>query len=239
MLCIQEHKLRVGRLSRISQEVWPGSHWLCAPAADGVNALRNPEVTAGRGGIALGISLDLAPYITHEGITRCGRAVWICLNHPDWGRLGLLGVYGPNSSEGRTDLWNVLYHTLDTSYRWIMQGDFNMTDHPNAQWGGAGSGGVAAGRESRAWKQLIRKFSLADSFTPRRGHLLFSWDSMQLHCHNPANTTRPPGGRILRRLAWLCLLRPRPSVGRSDGGPQGPQAFLSQDEPISPFKPNL
>lgn len=39
------------------------------------------------------------------------------------------------------------------------------------------------------------------------GHLLFSWDSMQQHRHNPVNTTRPPGGRILRCLdrTYFCM----------------------------------
>lgn len=185
-------------------------------AADGIHALRNPEVEAGRGGVALGISMDLAPFINQEGITRCGRAVWICLDHPDWGRLGLLGVYGPNTSEERTALWGALVHILDDSYRWIMQGDFNMIDHPTAQWGG--TGGVASGREGRAWAQLLRKFSLLDSFSPRRGHLQFSWDSMQHHRHNPANSTRPPGDRILRRIDRTYF---------AQGGPGTPWEFTS------------
>lgn len=115
MICIQEHKLRPARLSRISNEVWPGIHWLCAPAADGIHA-RNPEVEAGCEGVSLGISLELSTFISHEGITTCGRAVWICLIHPDWGRIGLAGIYGPNSSEGGMALWSKLFALLDPSY---------------------------------------------------------------------------------------------------------------------------
>lgn len=104
VICIQEHKLRTGRLTRISHEVWAGAHWLCAPAAEGIHAIRNPDVEAGRGGVALGIGLDLVPFISQEGISICGRAVWICIIHPIWGRLGIVGAYGPNTGEGRTAL---------------------------------------------------------------------------------------------------------------------------------------
>lgn len=128
--------LRAGRLNKIPFEVCPWIHWLCAPVEDGIHALRNPEVEAGRGGFALSIGLDLAAFITQEGITRCGCAVWTCLAHPEWGRLGILGVYGPNSGEGRTALWSLLFHILDSSYRWIMLGDYNLIDNQNSQWGG-------------------------------------------------------------------------------------------------------
>lgn len=65
VLCLQEHKLKVGRLSRIYNEVCSGAHWLCALAAEGIHALRNPEVEASEGGGALGINLELAHYISH------------------------------------------------------------------------------------------------------------------------------------------------------------------------------
>lgn len=158
------------------------ANWLCAPAAEGIHAPRNPEVEAGRGGVAIGIKLEIAPYISHEGVSTCHKAVWICLIHPDWGRIGLVGIYGPNMGEGRTALWNELFHSLDSSYRWIMLGDFNMTDAHGDQWGGTRA--RVFGREGRAWQNLTRKFLLVDTFNPRRGHLCFSWDSMRIHRHN-------------------------------------------------------
>lgn len=82
----------MGRLSRISTEVWSHSHWLCAQAVEGVHALRNPNVEAGKGGVALGISMELAQYIVVDGTSVCNRAVWIGLMHPLWGRIGFVGI---------------------------------------------------------------------------------------------------------------------------------------------------
>lgn len=136
VICIQEHKLRAGRLSRISNEVWPHSHWHCAQAAEGVHAHRNPDVEAGKGGVAIGISAELAQFISLEGIFVCNRAVWIGMTHPRWGRIGLVGIYGPNDTVGRANLWRSLLSSLDTSYRWILMGDFNMIEDDADQWGG-------------------------------------------------------------------------------------------------------
>lgn len=181
VLCLQEHKLRDGRISRIASEVWTRARWLCAPAAEGLHAIRNPGVVAGRGGVALGITHNLVQFIHSEGISACNRAVWICLVHPRWGRLGLLGIYGPNDSAARAELWRSLFFELDSSFLWVTLGDFNMLESPSDQLGG--TEGRLAGREAGAWAQLARKLQLRDTFTPRRGHLRFS---MRLHRHNPA-----------------------------------------------------
>lgn len=77
VLCIQEHKLWAGKLSRILNEVWPHSHWVCAQAAEGIHAHCNPKVEVRKGGMALGINSDLAQFISSEGITGCNQAVWI------------------------------------------------------------------------------------------------------------------------------------------------------------------
>lgn len=49
--------------------------WLCAHAIEGVHALHNPNVEVGKGGVALCIPLEMAEYITKEGITDCNKAV--------------------------------------------------------------------------------------------------------------------------------------------------------------------
>lgn len=231
VICVQEHKLRPGRINRIQNEVYARARWLCAPAAEGTHAIRNPLVAAGRGGIAMGISHVLAPYIHSEGITACRRAVWICLVHPQWGRIGFVGVYGPNNSAGRTALWRTLFFDLDPSFRWFLMGDFNMVESATDQWGGIG--GPPTRREWGAWSQLLRKLGCHDTFLHKPGHLKFSWDSLRLHRHNPRNSAQPAGHRILRRLdhiyapggvgsevrryvnylTWILLLRPCPGLG--------------------------
>lgn len=104
IICLQEHKLRQDRTDRIQKEVWRKGHWICAPAADGVHAGRNQLVVAGKGGVALGFPRDFKNCLTLEGISSCGRAVWACFDHPGWGQLGFVGVYGPNDSDGRISL---------------------------------------------------------------------------------------------------------------------------------------
>lgn len=112
--------------------------------------------------MALGILLELAQFVTVEGTSVCNRAVWIGLNHPVWGRIGFVGIYGPNDAEGRINLWRSLNTLLDSSYRWALLGDFNMIEVASDQWGGIGS--TISGRERRAWAQLCRHLSLVDSF---------------------------------------------------------------------------
>lgn len=198
VICLQEHKLRAWRLHRIKKEVWPAAHWNCAPAAEGVHAARNPGVEAGRGDVALCVSIELSNYITNEGISLCNRAAWICCSHLIWGRIGFIGVCGPNSTEERIVLWRFLIFNLDPSYRWMMLGDFNLIDATSDQWGGTLN--TVAGQERGAWAQLLRKFQFKDTFSPRNGHLKFSWDSLQVHRHNPVNSSLPPNHRTLRRI---------------------------------------
>lgn len=153
--------------------------------------------------MALGVSGDLARYIVKEGMSICRRAVWFCLVHPVWGRIGFVGAYGPNSSQERTALWWALFFELDPTFRWALFGDFNMIESPTDQLGCAG--GCVAGREGGAWAQLVRKFKFKDTFAPKRGHLSYSWDNLRVHRHNPLNSSHPLGNRMLRRLDRMYL----------------------------------
>lgn len=199
IICLQEHKLRAGRTDHIPKEVWRPAYWITAPAADGVHAQRNGRVEAGRGGVALGFTQDLRTFITKEGTLPSGRAVWACLTHPAWGKLGIVGIYGPNEGEGRLALWSDLTQTLDPAYHWIVMGDFNMTTLARDQLGGDGVN--IGGREARMWARLIRKLNIQDTFHHDRNTLRFSWDNRQLHRHNPANLDFSRfGTRKLRRI---------------------------------------
>lgn len=60
----------------------------------------------------MGIDRNLEQNITTEGISICNRVAWICLIHPQWGRLGLVGIYGPNDTRDRTALWRSLFFNL-------------------------------------------------------------------------------------------------------------------------------
>lgn len=128
--------MRHGRTERISREVWSRAHWVVAPDADGAHSARNQDVVAGRGGVALGLKLDLVPFLTSEGVVGSQRAAFACLDHPTWGKVGFVSIYGPNDGEGRIALWNELSALIDTNHRWILVGDFNMFEAQADQRGG-------------------------------------------------------------------------------------------------------
>lgn len=104
----------------------------------------------------------MVPFLTAEGILVSNRAVWACLVHPTWGRLGLIGLYGPNDSVSRSELWNELAASLDTSCNWILMGDINMIENCCDQLGGEGN--PTRGREAQAWANLMRRCDLGDTF---------------------------------------------------------------------------
>lgn len=183
ILCLQEHKLRAGRLQRLEWEVWKGASWYVAPATDGRHAQRNDNVTAGLGGLAVAVSPRLTPYVTAHGICCAGRAIWICIDNEKFGRLGFLGIYAPNSSGERAALWRELSTCIDSSHRWIVGGDFNMIEATSDQIGGLGT--TIAGSERRAWQHLARHLQLEDTFQHQSGHLRFSWDNRRRYRHTP------------------------------------------------------
>lgn len=71
-----------------------------------------------------------------EGVESGGRAAWAGLIHPAWGRLGFVGIYGPNEMAGRISLWTTLVQELDPTFHWILVGDFNMIVSERDQLGG-------------------------------------------------------------------------------------------------------
>lgn len=158
VICLQENKLWLGKTYSIRKEVWAAAHWVCAPATEGVHSICNDRVEAGRGGVAIGFHLDFLPFLSSEGMVTSQSAMWACFDHPTWGKLGFVGLYGPNDPAGRISLWAELSPTLDKSYRWVFSGDFNMIELPNDHIGGDGH--IIRGREGRTWANLVRTFNL-------------------------------------------------------------------------------
>lgn len=113
--------------------------------------------------------MDLCPFIVSEGVAASSRAVWVCLKHPAWGKVGFVGVYGPNDPANRALLWTKLANSLDTSFNWLFVGDFNMIESPSNVIGGDGL--ILRGREARAWTNMVRKFNLVDLFEHTPGQL--------------------------------------------------------------------
>lgn len=195
---------RMGKTDCIHREMWSVAHCICAPASKGAHAVRNSSVEArveaGCGGVALGIHTDLVPFLVTEGVVNCLRAVWACLDHPTWGKIGFVAVYDPNESVIRSLLWDKLAAALNIDFKRLLPGDFNMIESPTDHIGGDGQ--IIRGREARAWKNLARKLNLTDTFIHKVvRQLCFSWDNQRLHRHNPANADGlQNGSRIFRRI---------------------------------------
>lgn len=138
ILCGQEHKLRSQNTSWL-HGIWPGAEFLTAPALDGVHARRNQRVPAGKGGVFIAVGPKHKGYITNKGIAASGRAVWVHLDLPNCGQVGVLALYAPNDYRERTALWHKLTHLLDKNRPWVIAGDFNMVVSIGDRKGGSGN----------------------------------------------------------------------------------------------------
>jgi exonuclease III len=162
VLCIQEHKIRVSQLGILKKEIWNSALFISAPAADGVHAQRNDGVIGGKGGVSLAVGSRISPFVSASGVLPCPRAVWVHINHPRWGALGVMGIYAPNSATSRMKLWKDMFDVTDNSRQWILMGDFNMIEARGDQRGGGMS--LIAGGEKNSWRHLKRRLNLTDSF---------------------------------------------------------------------------
>jgi hypothetical protein len=125
-LFIQEHKLWQEDWTFLGKRIWKQGKFFVSPAEDGLHTLRNDNVVAGRGGLAIAISKQLKPFVTYDMVSPCKRAILIHLDGLPFGSLGLLNVYGPNDAQDRAALWEALSHLVDPSRPWLVGGDFNM-----------------------------------------------------------------------------------------------------------------
>jgi exonuclease III len=198
ILCIQEHKLQDGNTDLLHCDVWTQGKIIASEATDGVHGARNCQVLGGKGGVALAFSPKWSPHISTEGILGSNRGVWVILDHPRLGRLGIMGIYAPNNSQERTILWQEMYCEMDNSIKWMILGNFNMVEVCSDQQGGHSK--LLAGEEKVAWHCLKRKFNLIDSFVYQEDHLCFSWDSLHQNCHNVQQQLRVRSTRYLQRL---------------------------------------
>lgn len=146
----------------------------------------------------MAVSPRLSTLITAHGIVCDGRAIWICFESEKFGRMGFLGIYAPNSSSERASMWRELTSCIDSSFHWIVGGDFNMIESNQDQIGGNCT--TIAGSERRAWQHFARHLLLEDTFCARPGHLRFSWDNRRCFRHSPHLHISADGHRTLRRL---------------------------------------
>lgn len=110
--------------------------------------------------------------IIAKGCLPSGRVVWVHLDHPTLGKLGVLALYALNGQILRADMWHELADNLDNKMNWIVAGDFNNVEEAFDRRGG--SGRILNRQELHAWRKFKRKFCLIDSFAPRPTHLKFS-----------------------------------------------------------------
>jgi exonuclease III len=183
IVCVQEHKLCLGKTHLLKADVWPEALFITAPALDGRNAARNTKVLGGKGSVALALHQNLKNYISGEGILPSKKGVWVTLEHPTLGDIAFMGVYAPNNSKARAELWKEIGTVADIAHRWCILGDFNMIEKQTDQKGGSLQ--TVHGAEKLAWNLMVRRLHLADVHDPDPGHLSYSWDSLQSTKHIP------------------------------------------------------
>ncbi|KAL3679112.1 hypothetical protein R1sor_022068 [Riccia sorocarpa] len=219
ILAIQEHKIRAHKLDFFLQNVWPTGKIFAEPASDGVHALQNPYVTAGKGGVSLAVSDRIATMVTRSGRI-ANRAVWVHLDGEGMSNTGILAVYAPNTAAERAMLWEQIRSSVDCTRAWVVLGDFNMITRESDQAGGSYAGLNAV--EKVAWEALVTDLRLEDYFERRTGTNWFSWDNLHKQGPHQQNTVtsssssggettssegRPPSScdRILKRLDRIYL----------------------------------
>jgi endonuclease/exonuclease/phosphatase family metal-dependent hydrolase len=136
VLCIQEHHLRMAETKAIKRKVCRDAEIIIAPATDGRRALNNPDVISGKGGLFIAVSANHTQYISTKGILVSGAGVWCILDHPHFGKFGVMGVYAPTTTIERTALWRELTDFMDVSHLWLLLGDLNMVEQAADQLGG-------------------------------------------------------------------------------------------------------
>lgn len=194
---IQEHKLIVVNDRLLSTQIWEDKVFYATPAVDGVHAFRNPIVQASKGGIAIGVSKEIADLVSNVTISPCGRAILLYVNDPLGGPFGLLNIYGPNTIAERTTLWEYFATTMDTTRPWLVGGDFNMTVNASNQRGLAWE---LAGAEYVAWTDFVYIINLIDAYT-RSGNLVsYTWDNNRVD-----SDTATESARVLKRLDRFYL----------------------------------
>lgn len=104
ILCVQEYKLRSGSTHLLRQQIWNTTVFYIVLAADGQHALRNDSIPTRCGGAFIAIAPKLMPYIIQHDTILGNQGVWIHMQHPEFGPLGIANNYAPNSTAARITL---------------------------------------------------------------------------------------------------------------------------------------
>jgi endonuclease/exonuclease/phosphatase family metal-dependent hydrolase len=123
--------------------------------------------------------------LTCSDSLRDNRALWITISGTPIGRVGIANIYTSNCSRERSKLWDNLSNTLDSSYTWILGGDWNMSEKLDDK--STGCSRSLSQIEAASWTMLKMSLDLEDFFTAGR-HLKYSWDNCRV------------GARVLARL---------------------------------------
>lgn len=123
----QEYKARRQNLGWLDS-IWPLAEFISAAAIDGKNAYRNPHVPAGHGGVFLATSPRLKASIPDMGFVPSQCVVWVHIDHPTLGNIGILAIYVPNGKNERAMFWHELANLMDKKRDWIVIGDMNMVE---------------------------------------------------------------------------------------------------------------
>lgn len=184
IILLQEHKLRGEKAAQLGRKLFPKHRCWTMEADLGYNI--DGQAGAGRGGICTLLHGNLAARVSEHGSILQNRAFWLRLTGLPGGDLGVLNLYAPNNTRDRVVLWQELTTRLPIDCRWLISGDFNMTE--SAQDKSTLCSKLMSQEEKQIWEAFKSSLHLSDTFICL-GKLKYSWDNR-----------RRDGCRILGRL---------------------------------------
>lgn len=167
--------------NRLPYKVLWNTYFIIAPTIDGIKAQHNDCIDARKGGVCLAIQGKLRDHIIEQGMLPSQRAIWVKINDPCAGKIGVLGISAPIEAPNCTLLERGIFSKLDFTFKWFAIGDFNMIEHFDDQR--KVNQTMINGEEKRAWRHLLCRLKVDDSFMHQTNHLCFSSDNKNFFGH--------------------------------------------------------
>ena len=175
IVMLQEHKLRERTLEHLGTRLMPGYTSWILDAAPGARSWLNPNA-ADKGGVRIIMANKFAKLVTANRSLCDNRVVWVKLEGVEGGNIGIACIYAPNISSERKYLWYMLIDTLPKDCKWILGGDFNITEREGDKSHDCGR--AISGLKSGTWQTLLTSLQVNDPFIYQGGPK-YSWDNGQ------------------------------------------------------------
>ena len=152
VVMIQEYKLRGRSINNLGNRLIPGCASWISEAAPGEKIWINPNA-AGKRGVGILLAHKYTRLVTNYGALYDNRVVWFKLEDIEGGNIGIVCIYTPNIFTDRRHLWHIMINALPKDYKWILGGDFDMTERPEDKSNDCGR--AISILEKFTWNELL------------------------------------------------------------------------------------